>query len=156
MAKIQSVVQIEASVDAVWDVLTDMSYIVKLFRDAILVRIDPPGRSFVGQRYHLTGKAGRRKVEILLEVSEMSPKARLTVVHRPGGLFESFKQRTTLAARAGGTEARTVFEYELSRGYIGKALSLALVQNLVRDNLEPYSNTLKEISELRPMPARKR
>ena len=138
--------------DVVWDVLTDTAYIVKLFRDAVMVTVDPPGRSFVGQKYHLIGKAGRRKVDILLQVTELIPKNTIVTRQRPGGLFKSFQQMTFLEHDSGMTRARTFFDYELSIGYIGRALNVILVERLVRDNLTSYSSTLKELSELLPLP----
>ena len=125
---------------------------MKLFRDAVMVTVDKPGRSFVGQKYDLIAKAGRRRVGILLEVVELVPETLLVARQRPGGLFKSFEQRTILNHSAGMTEARTVFQYEISLGYIGKALNATLVQRLVRDNLSSYSSMLKELSELLPLP----
>ena len=152
MTKVQSVVEIDAPIDTIWDVLTDTSYIVKLFRDAVAVKVDPPGRSFVGQKYHLIGKVGRRRIEIFLQVSELVAKSKVVTVHTPGGLFKSFQQETLLHPGVGATVAKTTFEYELSLGYVGKVLNQILVERLVRDNLTSYSNTLKELSELLPLP----
>ena len=153
MTKLENVTEIAAPVDAVWDVLTDTSYIVKLFQDAISVTIDPPGRSALGQKYHVLGKAGRRKVDIYLELVELVPKKRIANIQRPGGLFKSFKQLTLVEPKGNGTEVETSFDYELSMGYIGRALNLVLVERLVRDNLDGYAKTLKEIAELVPLPA---
>jgi carbon monoxide dehydrogenase subunit G len=152
MTKVQSVVEIEAPIDTVWDVLTDTAYIVKLFRDAVGVKVDPPGRSFVGQKYHIIGKVGRRRIEIFLQVAELVPKSKVVTVHTPGGLFKSFEQETLLHPGPGATVAKTTFEYELSLGYLGRVLNQILVERLVRDNLRSYSNTLKELSELLPLP----
>lgn len=138
--------------EVVWEVLTDTSYIVKLFRDAVMVTADPPGRSQVGQKYHLVGKAGRRRVEFFLEVTELVPESVVVTRQLPGGLFKRFMQKTVLEADAGMTRAVTVFDYELSLSYIGKALNIILVERLVKDNLISYSNTLKELSELLPLP----
>lgn len=153
MTRIESVVEIEAPVSAVWDILTDTSYIVKLFRDAVSVTADPPGRSVLGQKYHLTGKAGRRRVEFFLEVVELVPQSTVVTRQRPGGLFKTFMQKTVLEDKAGRTRAHTVFDYELALGYMGKVLNVVLVERLVRDNLTAYSHTLKEFSELLPLPA---
>jgi uncharacterized membrane protein len=151
MTRVESTVEIDAPADVVWDVLTDTSYIIKLFRDAVSVTVDPPGRSAVGQKYHLIGKAGRRRVEIFLQVTEIVPKAAIVTKQRPGGLFRFFRQQTSLEPHGRKTRAHTVFDYELARGYIGKALNLIFVQRLVKDNLASYSNTLKELSELLPL-----
>jgi uncharacterized membrane protein len=151
MTRIQSVVDIDAPLDVVWDILTDTSKIIKLFRDAVSVAVDPPGRSAAGQKYHLVGKAGRRRIEIFLEVTEVVPKSSVVTKQRPGGLFRSFRQTTSLEAHGRRTRVHTVFDYELARGYLGKALNLVFVQRLVKDNLGSYSHTLKELSELLPL-----
>ncbi len=151
MTRVESTVEIDAPLEAVWDVLTDTSYIIKLFRDAVSVTVDPPGRAEAGQKHNIVGKAGRRRVEILLEVTEVVPKTTFATKQQPGGLFRTFRQQTTLVPHGRKTEARTVFDYELARGYIGKALSLILVQRLVKDNLRSYSLALKELSELLPL-----
>jgi hypothetical protein len=152
MPKVESVVEIDAPTDKVWDILTDTAYIVKLFRDAVGVTVDPPGRSFVGQKYHLIGKVGRRRIEIFLQVAELVPKTKVVTTQSPGGLFKSFRQETLLRPGAGVTVAKTTFEYELSLGYIGRVLNRILVERLVGDNLTSYSGTLKELSELLPLP----
>jgi hypothetical protein len=151
LEKIESVVEIAARPEQVYDVLTDTSYIIKIFRDAISVSVDPPGRSVVGQKYNLIGKAGRRKIDIFLEVTELVPNAKVVTVQRPGAIFKAFRQVTVLEPRAGRTEARTTFEYELSLGYIGKILNAILVERLIRENLVAYSKAVKELSELVPL-----
>ncbi len=152
MPRIHSVTEIDASPQAVYEVLTNTAYIIKIFRDAISVDVDPPGRSVVGQKYHMVGKAGRRKFDINLEVTELVPDKKVVTMQRPGGIFNSFWQCTTLEPRGGKTEAKTIFEYELSLGYIGRALNVILVKRLISENLEAYSKMVKELSELIPLP----
>ncbi|MDG6925898.1 MAG: SRPBCC family protein [Nitrososphaerota archaeon] len=153
METVHSVVEIAASPQVVYETLTNTSYIIKIFRDAVSVDVDPPGNSVVGQKYHLVGRAGRRKIDINLQVAELVPNKKVVTVQRPGGVFKSFKQTTVLESRAGMTEARTTFEYELAFGYIGKVLNSILVERLIRENLEAYSYMVKELSELLPMPS---
>jgi hypothetical protein len=152
LSRIQSVILIDAKPQEVYDVLTNTDYIVKIFRDAVSVEVDPPGRSVVGQKYHLIGKAGRRKIDINLEVTELVPGQKVVTTQRPGGIFREFRQVTTLELRAGKTEARTTFDYQLSLGYIGKILNAILVERLISENLEAYSATVKDLSELIPLP----
>jgi len=152
MPRIQNVVHIDATPHEVYEVLTDTAYIIKIYRDAVSVVADPPGRSVVGQKYHLVARVGRRKVDIYLEVVELVPDKKVVTIQQPGGIFNSFWQCTTLEARGGKTEAKTLVEYELSLGYIGQALNAILVEKLVRENLTASMNTVKELSELVPMP----
>lgn len=149
---LRSVIEIDAPPATVYDVLTNTAYIIKIFRDAVSVEIDPPGRSVVGQKYHLLAKAGRRKIDIYLEVVELVPNKKVVTVQRPGGIFNAFQQVTTLEERGGKTEARTTFDYDLSLGYIGVILNAVVVEKLIRENLESYSSTIKELSELIPLP----
>jgi carbon monoxide dehydrogenase subunit G len=149
--KIQSVVEIAATPEAVFDVLTNPAYITKIIPDAISAEVDPPGRSAVGQRCHLVAKAERRKIDIFWEVIEVIPNRKVVSIQRPGGIFNSFWQATTLEPRGGKTEAKTIFEYELSLGYIGKVLNVVLAEKLISENLAAYSSMVKELSELIPL-----
>jgi hypothetical protein len=153
LPKIQSVVQIDATARGVYEVLTNTAYIIKMFRDAVSVEVDPPGRSVVGQKHRVVARAGRRKFEMNFEVTELVPDRKVVTMQLPGGIFNSFWQCTTLQPRGRKTEARTIFEYELSLGYIGRALNVVLVKKLISENLEAYSKTVKELSELVPLPA---
>ena len=153
LTTLRSVVEISATPKQVYDVLTNTSYIIKIFRDAVSVEVDPPGRSVLGQKYHLVSAAGRRKIDIFLEVTELVPDQKVVTTQRPGGLFKSFRQCTTLLERPGGTVAETTFEYELSLGYIGRVLNSVLVEKLIRENLSSYSTAVKSLAELVPLPA---
>lgn len=148
---VHSVVQIAATPRTVYETLTNTSYIIKIFRDAVSVQVDPPGNSVVGQKYHLISKAGRRKVDIYLRVIELVPERKVVTVQDAGGIFKEFRQTTILEPRGRMTEARTSFEYTLSLGYIGKVLNVILVENLIKQNLEHYSAAVKELSELLPI-----
>jgi carbon monoxide dehydrogenase subunit G len=152
LEKVHSVVEIAATPETVYATLTNTSYIIKIFRDAVSVDIDPPGNSVVGQRYHLVGKAGRRKLDIYLEVAELVPNRKVITVQRPGGLFKSFESAIVLDAEGEGTSVLTSFDYELSMGYLGKVFNMVLLERLVSDNLKAYSRNLKEICELLPLP----
>jgi len=152
LTKIQSVVEIDATPEVVYGVLTNTSYIIKIFRDAVSVDVDPPGPSVVGQKYHLVSRAGRRKIDIYLEVKELVPNKKVVTVQRPGGIFKSFRQITQLGQRPGMTLAETTFDYELSLGYIGKVLNAVLVEKLIWENLTHYSEMVRSLAELLPLP----
>lgn len=85
MPLIQSIVQIDAPPEHVYEVLTNSAYIIKIFRDAISVTVDPPGKSVVGQKYHMIARAGRRKIEIHLRLWNSSPTRRWSPSSSPAG-----------------------------------------------------------------------
>lgn len=146
-------VHVDAPVSAVWRILTEPSYISKLYPDAITVEVDRPGPARVGQSYKIIGKAGRRRLEILVQVAEVTPERTIVTKNRPGGLFGAFEQTIHLEPTPGGSTVRLKYDYEVSWGYIGKALNSVLIERLVRDNVAAYGQNLKQIAELLPMPA---
>jgi uncharacterized membrane protein len=147
------VMEIAAPVKTVWEVLMDPSYVPKLYKDVLTVEVNPPGRGTVGQKFHIVGKAGRRKLEIFAETTELVTEKRIVATNVPGGLFRSFSSLILLDAKGGATEVKTTFEYELSMGYLGKVFNMVLLERLVMDNLKSYTHNLKEICELLPLPS---
>ncbi len=106
----------------------------------------------MGQKNHAVGKMAGRKVEIFTEITAAEPQKRLVASQRPGGLFKSFSSAVTLERTKKGTRASQLLSYEVSMGYLGKALSGILVNRFVRKNAKAYLTNLKEIAELREMP----
>jgi uncharacterized membrane protein len=143
--------QVNAPVMAVWEVLMDSSYIPKLYPDVISVEVDPPGRNIVGQKFHILGKAGKRRLEIYAETAELVSEKKVLSRNRPGGLFKSFESEILLDSKGAVTEVKTSFEYELSMGYLGKVFNMMLLERLVMDNLKAYTRNLKDICELSPL-----
>jgi carbon monoxide dehydrogenase subunit G len=152
MQKIEHIIEITASPDAVWEILTDSSYLPKLYPDALSTQVDPPGRSHVGQMYTTLSRVGRRKVEVLSELTQLEPKSKLVTRSRQGGIFKFFEQSVTMQPSGSGTRVRMTFEYEYAMGLVGKVLNAVLIERLLRDNLDAYAANLKEICELLPMP----
>lgn len=144
--------EVNASLKTVWDVLMDSSYVPKLYPDVISVEADPPGTNVLGQKFHIVGRAGRRKLEIFAETTELVPQKKVVTRQRPGGLFKSFESVVILEANSARTAAKISFEYELSLGYLGKVFNLVLLERLVSDNLKAYTKNLKEVCELLPLP----
>jgi hypothetical protein len=153
MTKIEMVTLMHASAASIWDVLTDSSYVPKLFPDVIGLEVDPPGRNFVGQKFHIIGRAGRRKLDIFAETIELVTEQKVLTRNRPGGLFKSAEHMVLLAPRGAFTEVKTSFKYELSLGYLGQVFNMVILERLVSDNLKAYTSNLKEICELIPLPA---
>jgi len=129
----------------------DSSYIPKLYPDVISVEVDPPGRNIVGQKFHILGKAGKRRLEIYAETAELVNGKKVLSRNRPGGLFKSFESEILLDSKGAVTEVKTSFEYELSMGYLGKVFNMMLLERLVTDNLKAYTRNLKDICELSPL-----
>ncbi len=145
--------EVHAPVRTVWEVLMDSSYIPKLYPDVISVEVEPPGRNAVGQKFHILGKACKRRLEIYAETAELISEKKVLSQNRPGGLFKSFESVILLESKGAVTEVKTSFEYELSMGYLGKVFNVMLLERLVMDNLKAYTRNLKEISELTSLPS---
>jgi len=143
--------EVQAPVGKVWDVLMDPAYVPRLYPDVIAIEVDPPGLVAVGQKAHVTGKAGRRKLEIFTETIEIVHQKKILTRNRPGGLFRSFESIVLLEAKGDRTDAKVTFQYELSMGYLGKVFNMLLLERLVKDNLKSYTRNLKEIAELMPV-----
>jgi hypothetical protein len=140
--------EVHAPVKKVWEVLLEPAYIPRLYPDVLTVTVDPPGKTVVGQRFHMVGKAGRRKLEIFAETIELVPEEKTLTRQRPGGLFKEFEATIKLEPKGKSTIVETDFRYELSMGYLGKVFNMLLLERLVGDNLRSYARNLKEICEL--------
>ncbi|MDG6925899.1 MAG: SRPBCC family protein [Nitrososphaerota archaeon] len=152
MTKLQLVTEVHSPVETIWSVLMDPSYIPKLYPDVLTAEVDPPGRTNVGQTFHITGRAGRRKLEIFAETIEIVERKKVGTRQRPGGLFKSFESRILLEPNGKVTNVLTSFNYELSMSYLGRVFNMVLLERLVSDNLRAYSKNLKDICELLPLP----
>jgi hypothetical protein len=153
MTKIDMVTEMHASAAHIWDVLMDSSYVPRLFPDVVGLKVDPPGRNFVGQKFHIIGKAGIRRLDIYAETIELVDEKKVVTRNRPGGLFTFAEHRVMLEPRGASTLVKTSFQYELSMGYLGKVFNMVVLERLVSDNLKAYTRNLKEICELIPLPA---
>lgn len=149
------VTEIHAPAASIWDVLMEPLYIPKLYPNILTAKTDPPGRTVVGQKFHLVGQAGRRRLEIFAETTELIEGRKVSTRQAPGGMFKTFQSSIALEPKSVDvTTVLTSFEYELSMGYLGKVFNLVLLERLVTDNLKAYARNLKEISELLPVPAK--
>jgi len=152
MPSVEQTLDISASPETVWGFLADPSFVPKLIPDVISNETDPPGPATVGQKGHTTGKIAGRRVEFFTEVTEVQPGKKIVIAQRPGGLFKSFQSSVTIESSKKGTRATQVFNYEPSMGYLGKALSVLLVNRTVQKNAKAFLTNLKEIAELKEMP----
>ena len=151
MVTVKTVQHIDAPPSAVWKVVVDPAYTLKLFPDAILQVLDPPGRSALGQKSRVTMKAGKRRVEVLTEIVDIAEGKRVTARGMAGGIYKASERTVVLEPNNGGTDVAIRFSYEISTEYLGNLLNPVAVDGLVRDNLRSYVKNLKELSELLPM-----
>lgn len=152
MGRVEQTVEISATPETVWSILSDPTSIPKLIPDVISNEVDPAGTLTVGQKGHLIGKMAGRKVEFFTEATEVVPNKKLVITQRPGGLFKAFSNTVTLEPTKKGTRSTQTFQYEVSMGYLGKVLSSLVVSRFVNKNARAYLRNLKEIAELKEMP----
>ncbi len=152
MGRVEQAVEISATPENVWSILSDPTSIPKLIPDVISNEVDPAGTLTVGQKAHLIGKMAGRKVEFFAEATEVVPNKKLVITQRPGGLFKAFSSTVTLEPTKKGTRATQALQYEVSMGYLGKVLSSIVVTRFVNKNARAYLANLKEIAELKEMP----
>ncbi len=152
MPTIEQTVDVAAPVETVWNIITDPTLIPKLVPAIISVETDPPGPARVGQKGHWVGKIAGRKTESFIEVTEVVPNKRTVLSQRPGGLFKTFSSTITLEPSKRGTRASQTLQYEASMGYLGKVLSIILVNRTVNKNAKGFLTNVKELAELKEMP----
>ena len=152
MARIENVTEIDSPSSTVWHVLTDLSYLPKLYSNVITVEMNPPGPAAPGQKVRILGKVGSIKIEIFIEFMRVEMESCLVSRAVPGGVFSSFEQTVTLTPAGFRTVAKIRFDYELSAAYEAKVPDVGLLERLAAGNLRNYSLNLKEICELMSMP----
>ena len=149
--RVEDVHEIDSSSATVWHVITDLSYLPRLYSNVITVEMHPQGPATVGQRVTILGKVGPIKIEIFIEFTRVETQSCLVSRGLPGGVFKSFEQTIMLTPVAFRTTAKIRFDYELSPAYTAKVPDVALLERLAADNLRTYSRNLKEICELMPL-----
>ena len=152
MPDVEQTLDIAAPLEAVWSILADPTFIPKLVPDIVSNEVDPPGMITLGQKSHSIGKMAGRKVEFFTEATEVVPNKKIVITQRPGGLFKTFSSSVILEPSKKGTRASQVFRYEVSMGYLGKALSGLVVKRFVNKNAKAFLTNLKELAELKEMP----
>jgi uncharacterized protein YndB with AHSA1/START domain len=150
MRTVRETVLIEAKPESVWEVLMDPHYVPKLYPDMLNIKVDPPGRTAVGQKRTLSGRAGKRLVEFHTEVLDVQPLKRFEVGGRPGGVFEEFSEVIELEPVKGGTQVKVAYVFKLSEDYFGPMFYLSTLEQMAVSNEEVYIQNLKALAELRP------
>jgi carbon monoxide dehydrogenase subunit G len=152
VTRVEKLIEIDAPSRTIWAVLTDPSYLPKLYPDIVTVEADPPGRTAPGQICTLTGRVGTSKIKVAVQFTTVNPEVRLVSKGVPGGLFASFEHTITLEPMGPRTMTNATFDYSLSPQYLEKVPDPMLLEHVVEDNLRIYIRNLKEICELLPLP----
>ncbi len=145
-------IEIAASPETVWKIAADPTLGPKIFPDIISVTAEPPGMAHVGQKVTITGKIAGRRVQNTNETTEVVPNKKLVLKGLPGGLMKTFVRTLTFEPTKKGTRFTSKTEYEASAGYLGKFLSLLVVNRTLKKNLEVSGNNIKELAELKELP----
>lgn len=149
MRTVKETVLVEASPEAVWQILVDPNYIPKLYPDLLNISVDPPGEAAVGQKRTLSGRAGKRLIEFRTVVTGLVPQKRFELGGREGGALEEFTEVIELAPAKGGTEMRVAFSFKVSERYFGQMFDLLTLEQMAVRNQEVYIKNVKSLAELR-------
>ena len=109
----------------------------------------------VGQKVTVTAKVAARRVQATTENTEVVPNKKLVFKQLPGGFMKTFVSTYTFEPTNKGTRMTSKAEYEASAGYLGKFLSVLVVNRTVKKNLELSIKNVKELAELKELPASK-
>jgi carbon monoxide dehydrogenase subunit G len=155
MPTFETSIEIAASPETVWSIIADPSHATKVMPDLISVTTDPPGMAQLGQKVTMTAKVAGRKVQTIGEYTEVIPNKKLASKGLPGGFLKSMVSSTTLEPTKKGTRVTMKTEYEASAGYLGKVLSVLVVNRAMKKNLQVSGYNLKELAELKELPPHK-
>ena len=152
MPSLEQSIQINASPETVWSVLADPTFVPKLYPDILSAEPSEAGMYKVGTKVKIIGKVAGRKVNINTEVVELEASKKIVSKQSPGGVLKTYLSTTTLESNRKGTTVKQKIDYEASAGYLGKALSVLVVNRAVRKNIVQSLKILKEIAELKDLP----
>jgi uncharacterized membrane protein len=152
MTKVEDIVEIDAPRWTVWKVLTDPSYLPKLYPDVITVEVKPEGMLNVGSRAKILARLGKVRVEVYVEVTRADNEVCFATKQSPGGLFNAFSQTVFLEVMGMRTKVKVSFEYTLVHEYASTITEEEFLDSRTADNLKWYTRNLKEICELLPLP----
>jgi hypothetical protein len=152
MSQLEDTIEILSPPQTVWRVLSEPSFLPKLYNDAVTVETDPPGQTAVGQRIKILARVAGVRVVVVAQFSRVERERCLESKVVPGGLFSAFDHVVSLKVLGWGTEAKIMFRYEVASEYASKVPDLALLKRALEENFRTYSKNLKDISELLPLP----
>jgi carbon monoxide dehydrogenase subunit G len=152
MPTLERSAEVAASPETVWGILVDPTYIPKLYPDILTAVPNEPGLAKVGTTVAMVGKIAGRKINVDTEVTEMETNSKLVVRTLPGGIMKKYLSTTSLEPTKRGSKVTVKVEYEAAAGYLGKALSVLVVNRTIRNNILKSLQNLKEISQLKSLP----
>ncbi len=152
MPTFERTIEIAAPPETVWKIAADPTLTPKIFPDAISVTAEPPGMAHVGQKVTVTAKIAGRRVQQTGETTEVVPNKKLVLKGVPGGFVKTLVDTLTFEPTKNGTRATAKAQYEASAGYLGKVLSVLVVNRTIKKNLEARMHNLKELAELKELP----
>lgn len=136
----------------VWSILTDVSYVPKLYTNAITVDVSPPGPLAVGTKCTIVGKIGSVQVVVPTQYTTVDREVRLVSKVLPGSMFRAFTQAFDLVALGLKTRVDATFEYDVAPESLGRVADAQTLDAVIKENLGGYLPRLKEICELIPLP----
>jgi hypothetical protein len=136
----------------VWRVLSDPTFLPKLYNDAVTVEATPPGPSALGQTLKILARVAGVRVVVLARVTRFEKESVFETKVVPGGLFSSFDHLVTLRVLGWGTDVKIKFHYGVAPEYATKVPDLKVLERALDLNFRAYAKNLKDISELIPLP----
>ncbi len=156
MPTIEQSIEIAASPQTVWSIVSDPSMTPKIFPDVVSAKVEPPGPASVGQKSTLVVKVGGRRSEGTFETTEVVANQKLSVRQVSGSVLKKYESATSLTPTKRGTRVTGTIEFEAAAGFIGKILSVAVINRTVRKNVTASLKNIKELAELKEMPSTKK
>ena len=147
MTTIEKPFEIKASQEKIWSIIADRKRIPELQPNVLEVEVNPAGLAIPGQEFRFVYKVWGRRVNVIGEHVEAVPNKLLRSEHRPGGMFETFRDVMKLEASANGTSVTTILNYELTMGVIGKFLGILFVNRAIRNDAANYWRNVRRIAE---------
>lgn len=152
MPSLEQEVEIQAPVESVWRVLSDPTYIPKLYRDAMSVELDPPGPAAVGQKCRVRGMAHGITVASTVQFTRVEKEVAIEGREVPGQMFSLFDQKVWLTRNGWDTIAKVMITYELRPEFRAKLPDPSIVEGMLNESFQFFGKSLKELSELIPLP----
>jgi hypothetical protein len=152
LRQLADTIEILSPPKTVWRVLSDPTFIPKLYNDAVTIEVDPPGPVRVGQSAKVLARVANVKVVVMVKFTKVESEAYLESKVVPGGLFDAFDHTVALRVLGWGTEAKITFAYSVAPLYATKVPDMAQLEKALSVNFRTYAQNLKDISELIPLP----